>query len=122
MQNESYHKRYNSKAMGSIMINILSMCYNILDESANSVIPLFDITEKRIFAKIDYSVLSSIITLWMMDAGCSAESTWSKNQFNKYINNTKSKTLNRILYYHDVSHLISSLQDRFNMAKGKRCT
>lgn len=104
--------------MDNKVVNDLPMCYALLDDSANSIIPLFEIAEKNIFTKIDYSLLSSYCPLWMIDAGCSSESIWSKDKFENYRGRIKSRTVNRILYYQDVNHLIGSLQDRFNMAKG----
>ena len=61
-----HYKKKDFETMDNKVVNGLPMCYTLLDDSANSVIPLFEIAEKNIFTKIDYSLLSSYCPLWMI--------------------------------------------------------
>lgn len=98
-------------------INKLQLVYRNLDSCINSILPLYDIVENKIFKKLDYDFLKSFVPTWMDEAGNGEESTLSKDKFGKSVHGLNSKTVNRILYYFDFTHLLGALQDRFRMVK-----
>lgn len=98
--------------------NKMQIVYKWLDDSVNCILPLYDLVEIKVLKRLDYDTLSSLIPLWMMDAGSSEESSWSKDLFDKFRSAYNCKTVNRVLYYFDLAHLLSALQDRFRLVKG----
>lgn len=96
----------------------LNEVYQILDDCSNSMLSIYDIFEKKIFKKLSYDMFSGFVQLWMMDAGCSVENSWSKECFEKFRRAYNCRLVNMILYYFDLSHLLSSIQDRFTMVNG----
>lgn len=98
--------------------NRIRLAYQSLYDSSNSILPLYNLVEKKIFRRLDYDRLSCIIQHWMMDAGSSEESSWSKEMFDKYRDAYNCRTVNRILYYFDLTHLLGAIQDRFRLVEG----
>lgn len=99
-------------------MRILNEVYQILDDCSDSILPIYDIFEKKIFKKLSYNMFSGFFQSWMVDAGCSVECSWSKDCFEKFHRVYNSSFVNKLLYYFDLSYLLSSIQDRFMMVKG----
>lgn len=95
----------------------LNICINHIENVSNEVISLYDYIEKMIFPHVDLDVLRGVTPLWMADAGRSAESCMTKENFEKFVRSledTSDKNEVKILYWYDVEALLNALQDRFS--------
>lgn len=92
--------------------------YDLLDECAEELVPVYDIFERHIFKDIDYDTICDIMPRWTAEAGCDEESTWSKQLFEHFCQTFNSRVFNMMLYYADTNLLVAALQDRFMMIKG----
>lgn len=82
---------------------------------AEECVLLYDIFEDHIFGKMDYSLESSFIPLWTLEAGCDEESPLSKDNFETLRKTFDFQVINKMLFFSDTNLLIAALQDRFAM-------
>lgn len=104
--------------MNNEVKNKNQLAYQSLIDCSNSILPLYDLVEKKVFKRLDYSRLAPHIQQWMMNAGSSEESSWSKELFDRFRKAYCCRTVNRILYYFDLTHLLGAIQDRFSLIEG----
>lgn len=93
----------------------ITSVYHLLSNIQDNCIITHDNVRNQIFNDIDFSVISSIAPLWILEGGNSAESSISKTLFEKFVSNNNNILTNRLLYYYDFDMLVSALQDRFSM-------
>lgn len=83
------------------------------DKIQEQLIRLSDIFKYNIFSNIDIDKIRDHVPLWISDAGISAESYCSKEQFDIFAKKNKNELTHRLLYYYNCDLMITSLQERF---------
>lgn len=56
-----------------------------------------------------------LVPLWVMDAGNSAESSWTKEMFETFVRKNDDEIIHRWLYYYDCDMLVTAFCDRLKM-------
>lgn len=91
----------------------LEKCYELLDvKTEESVQVLYSAVEEFLFQDVDFSIISMLVPMWIMDGGLCAESSMSKETYEFFKNNAKHPIFNRFIYYYDLWKLIAGIQDR----------
>lgn len=100
-----------SKAKTEADVKLQSLYDSIIALAEDSV-PLYDRIEDYFFQDIDFQIFQGAISLWMADAGHSAECSWDRVLYDKVRQVYNDPISNRALHWYDVQNIISAFQDR----------
>lgn len=96
--------------------NILQPIFEKLDSLINISYELSHVFKDRIFQGYDESVKDvDMVSIWIRDAGNTAECGWTKDMFEKIVRKNEDETVHRWLYYYDCDMLVCALCDRLKM-------
>lgn len=96
--------------------NILQPIFEKLDSLINISYELSHVFKDRIFQGYDESVKDvDMVSIWIRDAGNTAECGWTKDMFEKIVKKNEDETVHRWLYYYDCDMLVCALCDRLKM-------
>lgn len=90
----------------------LRVLYSQIDDTSEDVVILYDVIENYFFQDVDYRLLEPTLPLWMADGGRSAESSISKDEYEKFRQVYKDPISNRIIHWFDVQVILGAFQDR----------
>ncbi len=93
------------------LIQLKSLYQQIVD-TADAIVPLYDAIEDYFFQDIDYEKMKSIVPLWMLNAGRSAESECDKGFYEQLRQVYNDSVSNRIIHWADVQGVLAAFQDR----------
>ena len=115
-------KRCSEITVGIIIMNINSYEKNLqsifekLDSLVSISYELSHVFKDRIFQGYDGSAIDvDMVSIWIRDAGNSAECGWTKDMFEKFVRKKDDETVHRWLYYYDCDMLVCALCDRLKM-------
>lgn len=90
----------------------LQRLYDSIMSLAEDTAPLYDRIEDYFFQDIDFQIFQGAISLWMADAGRSAECSWDKVLYDKVRRVYDDPISNRVLHWYDVQNIVAAFQDR----------
>lgn len=90
----------------------LHSLYDSIVALAKDTMPLYDRIEDYFFQDIDYQFFKGATSLWMADAGRSAECSWDRILYDKVRRVYDDPISNRVLHWYDVQNVVSAFQDR----------
>lgn len=90
----------------------LQRLYNSIMALAEDAVPLYNKIENYLFQDIDYRLFKGATSIWMSDAGRSAECSWNMGLYNKVRQVYNDPISNRVLHWYDVQNIVSAFQDR----------
>ncbi len=100
-----------SKAKAEADAKMQNLYDNIM-ALAEDTVPLYDKIEGYFFKDIDFRLFKGATSIWMADAGRSAESSWDRVLYDKVRQLYNDPISNRVLHWYDVQNIVAAFQDR----------
>lgn len=95
---------------------ILLPLFNEFDNLVNKGYGLSHTFREVIFKKCtQMQKYDGWVPIWVMDAGNTAESSWTKEMFETFVRNNNNEIIHRWLYYYDCDMLVTAFCDRLKM-------
>ena len=88
------------------------LLYQKIDDSVESVVPIYDQVCGYLFQDVSFERIQSLIPDWIVKGGISPENGMSKKEYERYRMLYCSPHINRLLHWYDIEFLLHSIQDR----------
>lgn len=102
----------NIKKAKEESLKSLNALYQLIVDTSECTIPLYDAIEAYFFQDLNYQEIKSFVPQWMMDAGRSPESGLDKGRYEQFRSIYNDPISNRIIHWADVQGLLAAFQDR----------
>lgn len=89
-------------------------CFRMIENVENSIIGLYESIDHFLFQDIDYSCVASNMPQWIINAGISPESNYTKEKYEQLKISGTHPIFGRFIYHYDIWSKIAAIQDRLS--------